>query len=108
MDIFGKALLDYQEGIYIEDIKTFSSLDEADTLPLPYLFRTYREMPQIEQKALQLCRGSVLDIGCGAGSHSLYLQSKNIPVTALDSSKGAIETCKRRGVKSTENCSIQD
>ncbi|NND78655.1 MAG: class I SAM-dependent methyltransferase [Eudoraea sp.] len=108
MDIFGRALLDYQKGIYVDDIKTFSSLDEADTMALPYLFRNYGEMPQIEQKALQLCRGSVLDIGCGAGSHSLYLQSKNIPVTALDSSKGAIETCKRRGVKSTQNCSIQD
>lgn len=108
MDIFGKALLDYQKGNYIEDIKTFSSLDEEDTIPLPYLFRNYGEMPVIEQKALQLCRGSVLDIGCGAGSHSLYLQEKELQVTALDSSKGAIETCKQRGVKSTQNCSIHD
>ena len=108
MDIFGKALLDYQKGNYIEDIKTFSSLNEEDTIPLPYLFRNYGEMPEIEQKALQLCRGSVLDIGCGTGSHSLYLQEKELQVTALDSSKGAIETCKQRGVKSTQNCSILD
>ena len=108
MDIFGKAVLDYQNGNYIEDIKTFSSLDEADTIPLPYLFRNYGEMPAIEQKALQLCRGSILDIGCGAGSHSLYLQEKEFQVTALDSSKGAIETCKQRGVKSTQNTSILD
>ncbi len=108
MDIFGKALLDYQNGNHIEDIKTFSSLDEEDTIPVPYLFRNYGEMPVIEQKALHLCRGSVLDIGCGAGSHSLYLQEKGFQVTALDSSQGAIETCKRRGVKSTQNCSIQD
>ncbi len=98
MDIFGKALLDYQKGNYIEDIKTISSLDEEDIIPVPYLFRNYEEMPVIEQKALQLCRGSVLDIGCGAGSHSLYLQEKEFQVTALDSSQGAIETCKQRRV----------
>ena len=108
MDIFGKAVLDYQNGNYIEDIKTFSSLDETDTIPLPYLFRNYGEMPVIEQKALQLCRGSILDIGCGAGSHSLYLQEKEFQVTALDSSKGAISTCKKRGVKSTQHTSILD
>ena len=108
MDILGKALLDYQKGNYIEDIKTFSSLDEEDSIPLPYLFRNYGEMPAIEQKALQLCRGNVLDIGCGAGSHSLYLQERGLQVTALDSSKGAIETCKQRGVKLSQNCSILD
>ena len=108
MDILGKALLHYQKGNYIEDIKTFSSLDEEDSIPLPYLFRNYGEMPAIEQKALQLYRGNVLDIGCGAGSHSLYLQEKKVQVTALDSSKGAIETCKQRGVKLTQNCSILD
>ncbi len=108
MDIFGKALLDYQNGNYSEDIKTFSSLDEEDRIPLPYLFREFKEMPILEQKALELCRGHVLDIGCGAGSHSLYLQEKGLLVTALDSSKGAIKTCKLRGVKQTICSSILD
>lgn len=100
-DVFGKALQDYQKGQYTEDIKTFSSLDEEDVIPLPYLFRTFDEMPQIEQKALQLARGKVLDVGAGAGSHSLYLQNKGLEVTALDSSKGCIEVCQARGVAST-------
>ena len=108
MDVFGKALLDYQKGKYKEDIITFSSLDEEDIIPVPYLFRSYEKMPRIEQKALQLCKGNILDIGCGAGSHSLYLQNKGKSVTALDSSKGAIETCVLRGVKSTKNCSVLD
>ena len=84
---------------YTEDIITYSSLNEKDRMSLPYLFRDFQTMPKLEQKALQLCKGSVLDIGAGAGSHSLYLQEKGIQVTALDSSPGAIETCKLRGIK---------
>jgi SAM-dependent methyltransferase len=98
-DVLGMALRDYQQGNYTEDIKTFSSLDEEDAIPVPYLFRSYKEMPQIEQKALQLAKGKVLDVGCGAGSHALYLQEKGLEVTALDSSSGCISVCKERGVK---------
>ncbi len=100
-DIIGSALLDYQNGNYTEDIKTISSLEEEDVLPLPYLFRDFEQMPELEQMALQLCEGSVLDIGCGAGSHSLFLQQNNIEVTALDSSPGAIATCRLRGLRNT-------
>ena len=105
-DVFGLALMDYLNGNYTEDIATYSSLDEQDTIPVPYLFRTYDQMPKIEQKALDLCKGSVLDIGCGAGSHSLYLQEKGIQVTALDHSAGAIECCGSRGVKNTVCTSV--
>ncbi|WP_097047080.1 class I SAM-dependent methyltransferase [Flagellimonas pacifica] len=107
-DIFGNALLDYNSGNYTEDIKTYSSLDEEDTIPLPYLFRNFDDMPLLEQKALELTKGKVLDIGCGTGNHSLYLQQKEFKVTALDSSKGAIEVCKERGVKSTVHSPILD
>lgn len=101
MDIFGQAVLDYQKGIYSSDIQTYSSLDEEDQIPIPYLFRNFKEMPALEKKALKLCKGEILDIGCGAGSHSLYLQEKGLNVTALDYSKGAIEVCKQRGIKQT-------
>lgn len=100
MDVLGDAVVDYQKGNYTEDIITISSLDAHDTMPLPYLFRSFSEMPILEKEALKLCKGKVLDIGCGAGSHSLYLQKKNINVTALDSSKGAIKVCELRGIKS--------
>lgn len=104
-DIFGKALLDYQSDNYTEDITTFSTIAGKDKMELPWLFRTYDEMPMLEQAALQLCKGKILDVGCGAGSHSLYLQEKQFDVTAIDISEGAIETCKNRGVT---NAKIQN
>ena len=101
-DIFGKALLDYQNGNYTEDLVTSTNISDEDTLPLPYLFRDYSEMPKLEQHALQLSKGTVLDVGCGAGSHSLWLQEKGLNVKAIDSSEGAIEVAKKRGVKHAE------
>ena len=102
-DILGTALLDYQQGNYNEDITTYSSLDEEDQLPLPYMFRSFKDMPKLEQKALKISQGEILDVGCGAGSHSLYLQNKGLSVTSLDSSPGAIEVSKQRGLKNTIN-----
>ena len=104
-DIYGEALLDYQNGNFTEDIKTFSTIAGDDIYPLPYLFRTFKKMPKLEQKALQLSKGKILDIGCGAGSHSKYLQKQNKEVLAIDISEGAIETCKQRGII---NAKVQD
>ena len=99
-DLFGQAILDYQNDNYTEDIITSTNISEEDVLPLPYLFRSYSEMPKLEQKALDLAYGKVLDIGCGAGSHSLYLQDeKGLKVKAIDISKGAIKACEKRGVE---------
>lgn len=107
-DLFGKALLDYQNGNYTEDLITSTNISDEDELPIPYLFRDYNEMPPLEQKALQLAKGTVLDVGCGSGSHSLYLQNKGLMVKAIDISKGAIEVAKLRGVLNTELKSILD
>ena len=101
-DLFGKALLDYQNGQFTEDIVTSTSISDEDVLPISYLFRDFKDMPKLEKKALKLAKGTVLDVGCGAGSHSLYLQEKGFQVKAIDISKGAIEVCKLRGVKYAE------
>ncbi len=101
-DLFGKALLDHQNGNRTEDIITSTSISEEDILPLSYLFRPYSEMPELEQEALKLSKGSVLDVGAGAGNHSLHLQNKGLKIKAIDSSKGAIEVCKLRGIQKAE------
>lgn len=99
-DLFGKAILDYQTNNSPEDIITETSISEEDEMSVAYLFRNYKEMPKIEQKALQLATGCVLDVGCGAGSHSLYLQNElGLDVTAIDISANAVEACRQRGLK---------
>lgn len=99
-DLFGKAILDYQTNNSPEDLITSTSISDEDEMSVAYLFRSHAEMPNIEQNALALAKGKVLDIGCGAGSHSLYLQNElKLNVTAIDISTAAIETCKLRGLK---------
>lgn len=99
-DIFGNAIKDFYNNEYTEDIIVQAPDFDDDVIPIPYLFRTYKEMPAIEQKALDISYGKVLDVGCGAGSHSLFLQKeKNLDVTPIDISEGAIAICKKRGLQ---------
>ncbi|MFT2008794.1 class I SAM-dependent methyltransferase [Pontibacter sp. 13R65] len=98
-DPIGAALLDKMRGITGAEIIVESNLTEDDIMPVDYLFRNHGEMPELEQLALAACHGAVLDIGAGAGSHSLALQEKGLPVTALDISEGAVEVMRRRGVQ---------
>ncbi|MEP6901076.1 MAG: class I SAM-dependent methyltransferase [Actinomycetota bacterium] len=62
-------------------------------------FTEYDEWSDLEKQAIEKVRGKVLDIGCGAGRHSLYLQNKGFDVTGIDNSPGAIKVCKLRGLK---------
>ena len=98
-DLFGKAMLDYVQNNQVENLITETNISEADEMDVSYLFRSFKEMPKLEQKALNLAKGKVLDVGCGAGSHALYLQQKGLNVLAIDISANAIETCKIRGVE---------
>ncbi|KGO88264.1 class I SAM-dependent methyltransferase [Flavobacterium suncheonense] len=104
-DLFGKAILDYQTNNSPEDLITETSISEPDEMSVAYLFRDFKAMPKLEQKALQLAKGKILDVGCGAGSHALYLQEKGLDVTAIDISENAIKACKLRGV---QNCKVSN
>jgi SAM-dependent methyltransferase len=108
-DLFGKAILDFQTKNSPEDLITETSISEADKMSVAYLFRIYNEMPKLEQLALELAKGKVLDVGCGAGSHSLTLQNdRNLDVTAIDISENAIEACTLRGITNAKVANILD
>ncbi|MBF9254983.1 class I SAM-dependent methyltransferase [Pontibacter sp. 172403-2] len=98
-DPLGTAMLDYLQAPAPADIIVESNLAEDDTIPVAYLFRTVEEMPELEQFALEACRGHVLDVGAGAGCHALALQQQGLAVTALDTSAGAIEAMRQQGIK---------
>ena len=106
-DLFGKAIIDFYNTNIETNIITETNISEADEMPVSYLFRNYVQMPVIEQTALQLCYGKVLDVGCGAGSHSLYLQNElHLDVMAIDISENAIKVCDFRGIKNAEQIDI--
>jgi SAM-dependent methyltransferase len=108
-DLFGKAILDYQTGNAPENLITETSISEEDQMSVAYLFRGYKEMPKIEKIALQLAKGRVLDVGCGAGSHSLYLQNeKQLDVTSIDISANAIKACMLQGIKDARVLNVMD
>lgn len=100
-DVYGKAILDYLKGENAKII-TYSSVAGKDELPVEHLFRSFEKMPEIERIALKMAKGEILDLGCGAGSHSLYLQEKKFKVKSIDISEGAITACKERGLKNAD------
>lgn len=106
-DLFGRAILDYQTNNNPKDLITETSISEADEMSVAYLFRTYNEMPKIERHALDLTKGTVLDVGCGAGSHSLYLQeNRGLTVKSIDISQNSIEACRLRGLKDAQQADV--
>ncbi len=98
-DIFGAAFDDYLAGNKNEKIKVNTDIGEVYYIPVAYFFRDFEMMPEGEQMVMEACSGSVLDVGAGAGSHSLFLQNKKCDVVSIDYSEGVAEVMKKRGLK---------
>jgi SAM-dependent methyltransferase len=65
-------------------------------------FSEFKNWLSHQKRAMRYVRGRVLDIGSGAGRHSLYLQEKGHEVLGIDNSPLALEVCRLRGLKNTE------
>ena len=107
-DPMGAAILDFQKQGKAARLRVLSSMFEEDEMPVTHLFRSIPEMPVLEQKALQLAKGRVLDIGAGSGCHTLALQEKGFTVKAIDISPLSCEAMKLRGVKDAECINLFD
>jgi len=105
-DPMGAAIRDYFRQGKSAQLKVLSSLFDDDEMPVAHLFRSYHEMPPLEQRALNEARGKVLDVGAGAGCHALALQERGLDVTAVDISPLSCETMKERGVANVECVNI--
>jgi len=108
-DPIGHSLKDYLGG----KVKgRFEVIERRDGTCYPSLgpelyFRSFEAWDESERLAIQNVKGPALDIGCGAGRHSLYLQDQGIAVTAIDPSRLAIEVCRERGVSDACVSSIE-
>ena len=101
-DPMGAAIRDYQIKGKASRLRVLSSMFDEDEMPVAHLFRTFNQMPRLEQKALSMAKGRVLDIGAGAGCHALALQERGLEVKAIDISLLSCEVMKERGVKDAE------
>lgn len=107
-DPMGAAIRDYQNKGKASRLRVLSSMFDEDEMPVVHLFRTFNQMPRLEQKALSMAKGRVLDIGAGAGCHALALQERGLEVKAIDISPLSCEVMKERGVKDAECVNLFD
>lgn len=98
-DPMGAAILDYQTTGRAGRLRVLSSMFDEDEIPVAHLFRSPAEMPPLEQRALAEARGKVLDVGAGAGCHSLALQQRGMEVCAADISALSCEAMRLRGIR---------
>ena len=97
-DPMGAAIYDYFRNGSAGTLVVHSSMFEDDEIPVEGLFRNYEDMPELEKMALRMCRGRVMDVGAGAGCHSLALQAMGRETVAVDISQLSVEVMKARGV----------
>ncbi|HEX8652485.1 MAG TPA: class I SAM-dependent methyltransferase [Pyrinomonadaceae bacterium] len=98
-NLHGVSLLDYLNGETETTIAVYGELVERRDVPVRLFFREPADFPALEQRALELCRGRVLDIGAGAGCHTLALQERGLTVCAIDFLPECVEVMKKRGVR---------
>ena len=98
-DPMGHAIADYHATGKAARLRVLSPAFDEDEIPVKTLFRTFDGMPRIEQEALRLASGTILDVGAGAGCHSLVQQEMGKRVTAIDISPLAVATMRQRGVE---------
>jgi SAM-dependent methyltransferase len=105
-DAFGHVMYDYLRGTRSQEIierdDGFFSISPGPAL----YFAHFDQWPSIEQKAISFARGRVLDVGCGAGRHSLYLQERGLDVLGVDNSPLCLDVCRQRGVRQLRGLSI--
>lgn len=94
----GQAIHDFYHTGKAGKLRVMSSMFYEDEIPVATFFRTYEHMPIQEQKAIELSRGRVLDVGAGSGCHSIVLMERGLDVVAIDISQLSVDVMKERGI----------
>lgn len=107
-DAYGQEIWTYYDGREVSEIvERDDGYFGASVYGPKMYFLDYDDWNPFEKRAMDFVSGRVLDIGCGAGRHSLYLQKKGFDVLGIDNSPLAIKVCKLRGLKKTKVMPIE-
>jgi len=108
-DAYGHQLYDFYKGRQVVEIveRDDGLIDPSETYPKYYLSE-YKDWSLRERQAARYVKGRVLDIGCGGGRWSLYLQKKGHDVLGIDNSPLAVKVCKLRGLRNARVKSITE
>jgi SAM-dependent methyltransferase len=98
-DVLGQAISDYYHHASPARLWINNKYGPKEEMPVEVYFRNADDMPELEWVALQQCRGKILDIGAGAGSHALVLQRMGLDITALEISPKSAAVMRLRGVQ---------
>lgn len=98
-DVLGQAIYDYHNQNSPAQLWIHNTYGPKEVMPVEAYFREEDDMPDLEWLALNECRGRILDVGAGAGSHTLQLQERGFEVTAIDISPLAVKVMQERGVR---------
>ena len=101
-DPMGAAIYDYHKTGEADTLIVHSSMCEDDEIPVADLFRQIGQMSELEQMAMHLASGKILDVGAGAGCHSLALKQLGKEVVAVDISPLSVQIMQERGVDARE------
>ncbi len=102
-DVLGEAISDYYHNRMSGKLWIHNKYGPREEMPVDTYFRSGTNFSDLESFAMSLCKGKILDIGAGAGSHSLELQKKHSDVSALEISPLAAEVISQRGVHKVLN-----
>ena len=99
MELHGQAMLDYLNGE--EDAYCILRRDDGIAYPPIYARQFFYQdgLPELDKIAVRRCARRVLDIGAGAGSHSLAIQDRGLDVTSIDISAKAVTVMSERGCR---------
>lgn len=97
-DPMGAAIRDYFLKGKAGKLIVHSSDFDDDEIPVADLFRTYDQMPELEQKALDEASGRILDVGAGSGCHSMALMKMGKDCVAMEISELSVEVMRQRGL----------
>jgi len=101
-DIMGFALMEYHRHQIEKPLRVRTTHTDFEEYSLPYFFRNFDEMPEIEQVALNHADGKILDVGAGTGIHSLTLKELGFDVHPIDISPYSVEIMRARGLNEAE------